>query len=57
MDEKKISENDLEGMSRGEFLKAMGAGIFVAGLYSMDGIMAFADSPEKGKTKLIAKAG
>jgi len=57
MSEKKINKNDLDEISRSEFLKAMGAGLFVAGLYSMQGIMAYADSPEKGKPKLLAKAG
>lgn len=56
MDEKKIRKNNHDGMSRGEFLKVMGAGLFVVGLYSMNGIMAFADSLERGKIKLIAKA-
>lgn len=57
MDEKNISKNEHDGISRGDFLKAIGAGLFVAGLYSMHGIMALADSPEKGKIKLMAKAG
>jgi hypothetical protein len=56
MDEKKVSKENADGISRGEFLKVIGAGLFVAGLYSVNGIMAFADSSEKGKTKLIAKA-
>jgi hypothetical protein len=57
MDEKKVSKENADGISRGEFLKAIGAGLVVAGLYSMNGLMAFADQQEKGKIKLIAKAG
>ncbi len=46
-----------EGMSRGAFLKSVGAGIYLAGLYSMNGIAAFADSSEKSKFKPAAKTG
>ena len=53
MNEKKMSKNDHDGMSREEFLKMIGAGLFVAGLYSMNGLMAFADQQEKGKIKAL----
>ena len=56
MAEKKVIKSDAGVMSRGEFLKATGAGLFIAGLYSIQGIIAFADSPEKGKIKLLEKA-
>jgi hypothetical protein len=44
-----------EGISRGEFLKSIGAGVCLAGLYSLKGIQAFADSSEKGRQKTAAK--
>ncbi len=44
-----------EGMSRGEFLKSIGTGVCLAGLYSLKGIQAFADSSEKGKQKTAPK--
>ncbi len=57
MNKKKTIINTNDEMSRGEFLKVLGAGFIVAGLCSINGMVAFADLPEKGKNKLIAKAG
>lgn len=57
MGEKKVRKDNADSMSRGEFLKMIGAGLLVTGFYSMKGIEAFADSSQKGKIKLIAKTG
>jgi len=57
MGEKKVRKDNADSMSREEFLKMIGAGLLVAGFYSMKGIEAFADSSEKGTIKLKAKTG
>ena len=56
MCERKVRKDNADSMSREEFLKMIGAGLLVAGFYSMKGIEAFADSSEKGTIKLTAKA-
>ena len=55
--DKKTIRNAGYEMSRGEFLSALVASFFIAGLCSINGMVAFADLPEKSKNKLIAKAG
>lgn len=57
MNEKKMDKEDRDGIGRHEFLKMMGAGLFAAGFYSMNGLMAFADQQEKGRIKPVARAG
>jgi hypothetical protein len=54
MDEKKIKKEFNNRISRGEFLKAIGAGVLLAGFGSLPKKI-FAEIPGKDKTKLIAK--
>ena len=49
-------ENNLKGISRGEFLKAIGAGVVLAGFGSF-AETTFAEASDKSKSTLIAKAG
>jgi hypothetical protein len=53
---KRQKENNLKGISRGEFLKAMGAGVVLAGFNPFSRTI-FAETSGKIKTTLIAKAG
>lgn len=57
MDKKEPSKNNLHGISRSGFLRTIGAGICIAGLYSFKGLEAFAEVSEKGKTKSAPKDG
>jgi hypothetical protein len=41
----------MSGMSRGTFLKLIGSGLCIAGLHSLDGIGAFAQTPGKSASK------
>src|SRR4030043_1978169 len=56
MHRKKQRENSLKGISRGEFLKAIGAGVVLAGFGSF-AETTFAEASDKSKSTLIAKAG
>ena len=56
MGEKDARENNNNGISRGEFLKAICAGVIFAGFGSLAGIT-FAEISDKNKATLIAKAG
>lgn len=51
----KIMKNGNEGITRGEFLKAIGTGVFIAGFGLLPEKM-FAETPDKLKTILLAKA-
>ena len=45
------------GMSRGDFLKVVGAGVCVAGLHSLGVVQALAETPDKGASKTLSKSG
>jgi len=53
MTEEKNAES-IEGLTREDFLKALGAGLIVAGLEQLMGTEAFADSPKKENKKETA---
>jgi hypothetical protein len=54
---KRQKENNLKGISRKEFLKAIGAGVVIAGSGSFTWKGAFAVTSDKSKATFIAKAG
>jgi hypothetical protein len=54
---RKRQKNNLKGISRGEFLKAIGAGVVLAGFGSFTWTGAFAVTSDKSKATLIAEAG
>ena len=45
------------GMSRSDFLKAVGAGVCAAGLHSLGVVQGFAETPDKGALKTQPKSG
>ncbi|MEW6571786.1 MAG: YdjY domain-containing protein [Nitrospirota bacterium] len=56
MHKKEPEKKNIHEITRSDFLKALGAGVCAAGLYSLNGVKALAETSEKGKSRLSTKA-